>query len=194
MEATVATRSPATTAVRPKPFYRTLWGQVLIGVAIAIVVGYVWPTTGVAMQPLGNAFIRLITMVITLVIFSTIVTGIAGMDSMKKVGRVGGKALVYFEVMTTIALVVGLAVGILTAPGGGFNADAAALNADAVANYAGAAKAQTVTDFLIQIIPTTVTDAFARGNILSVVLVSLLFGFALSALGPKGKPMVKLLD
>lgn len=193
MEPTIATHPPVA-AARRKPFYRTLWGQVLIGVALAIVVGYISPETGVAMQPLGNAFIRLITMVITLVIFSTIVTGIAGMENMKKIGRVGGKALVYFEVMTTIALVVGLAVGLLTVPGGGFNADPATLDAGAVANYAGAAKAQTVTDYLIQIIPGTVIDAFAQGNILSVVLVSLLFGFALSALGPRGKPVVDVLD
>jgi aerobic C4-dicarboxylate transport protein len=194
MEATVATRPPAVAAARRKPFYLTLWGQVLIGVALAIVVGYISPETGVAMQPLGTGFIRLITMVITLVIFSTIVTGIAGMENMKKIGRVGGKALVYFEVMTTIALAVGLAVGLLTVPGGGFNADPATLDAGAVANYAGAAKAQTVTDYLLQIIPATVIDAFARGNILSVVLVSLLFGFALSALGPRGKPVVDVLD
>lgn len=193
MEPTIATHPPVA-AARRKPLYRTLWGQVLIGVALAIVVGYISPETGVAMQPLGNAFIRLITMVITLVIFSTIVTGIAGMENMKKIGRVGGKALVYFEVMTTIALVVGLAVGLLTVPGGGFNADPATLDAGAVANYAGAAKAQTVTDYLIQIIPGTVIDAFAQGNILSVVLVSLLFGFALSALGPRGKPVVDVLD
>jgi aerobic C4-dicarboxylate transport protein len=192
MEATVATRPAA--AARSKPFYLTLWGQVLIGVGLAIVVGYVSPDTGVAMQPLGTAFIRLITMVITLIIFCTIVAGIGGMDSMKKIGRVGGKALLYFEVMTTIALVLGLVVGILTAPGGSFNADPAALDAGAVANYAGAAKAQTVTDYLMQIIPTTVIDAFARGNILSVVFVSLLFGFALSALGPRGKPVVDVLD
>jgi len=193
MEATVATHPPVA-AARRKSFYRTLWGQVLIGVALAIVVGYVSPTTGEAMQPLGTGFIRLITMVITLVIFSTIVTGIASMDNMKKIGRVGGKALIYFEVMTTIALVVGLVVGLMTVPGGGFNADPASLDAGAVANYAGAAKAQTVTDYLLQIIPATVIDAFARGNILSVVLVSLLFGFALSALGPKGKPVVDVLD
>jgi aerobic C4-dicarboxylate transport protein len=146
------------------------------------------------MQPLGTAFIRLITMVITLVIFSTIVTGIAGMDSMKKIGRVGGKALIYFEVMTTVALVVGLAVALLTVPGGGFDADPASLDAGAVANYAGAAKAQTVTDYLIQIIPTSAIGAFASGSILSVVLVSLLFGFALSAIGPRGKPVVEVLD
>lgn len=195
MEASVATQSPAAkTAVRSKPFYRTLWGQVLLGVALAIVVGYVSPETGVAMQPLGTAFIRLITMIITLVIFTTIVTGIAGMENMKKIGRVGGKALVYFEVMTTIALALGLAVAIVTAPGGGFNADPASLDAGAVANYAGAAKAQTISDYLMQIIPTTVIDAFARGNILSVVFVSLLFGFALSALGSRGKPVVDVLD
>lgn len=195
MEATVAARPPArAVTARKKPFYRTLWGQVLLGVALAIAVGAISPTTGVAMQPLGAAFIRLITMVITLVIFTTIVTGVAGMENMKKIGRVGGKALVYFEVMTTIALVIGLAVALLTVPGGGFNADPASLDADAVANYAGAAKAQTVTDYLMQIIPTTVVDAFARGSILSVVFVSLLFGFALSALGPKGRPVVEVLD
>jgi aerobic C4-dicarboxylate transport protein len=195
MEATVATHPPAAAAAaRRKPFYRTLWGQVLIGVALAIVVGWVSPELGEAMQPLGTAFIRLITMVITLVIFSTIVTGIAGMESMKKIGRVGGKALIYFEVMTTVALVVGLAVGLMTVPGGGFNADPASLDAGAVANYAGAAKAQTVTDYLIQIIPTSAIGAFASGSILSVVLVSLLFGFALSALGPKGRPVVEILD
>jgi len=195
MEATVATRPPAAAAAaRRKPFYRTLWGQVLVGVALAIIVGSVSPETGVAMQPLGTGFIRLITMVITLVIFTTIVTGIAGMENMKKIGRVGGKALVYFEVMTTIALAVGLTVGLMTVPGGGFDADPASLDAGAVANYAGAAKAQTVTDYLMQIIPTTVIDAFARGNILSVVFVSLLFGFALSTLGPKGKPVVDVLD
>jgi len=193
MDATVATHPPAAVA-RSKPFYRTLWGQVLIGVALAIVLGYVSPETGEAMAPLGTGFIRLITMVITLVIFCTIVTGIAGMENLKKIGRVGGKALIYFEVMTTLALLIGLLVGILTVPGGGFDADPASLDAGAVANYAGAAKAQSVTDFLMQIIPTTVVDAFARGNILSVVLLSLLFGFALSTLGPRGKPVVEVLD
>jgi aerobic C4-dicarboxylate transport protein len=195
MEASVATHPPAAAAAaRRKPFYRTLWGQVLIGVALAIVVGWVSPETGEAMQPIGTAFIRLITMVITLVIFSTIVTGIAGMESMTKIGRVGGKALIYFEVMTTVALALGLAVGLMTVPGGGFNADPASLDAGAVANFAGAAKAQTVTDYLIQIIPTSAIGAFASGSILSVVLVSLLFGFALSAIGPKGKPVVDVLE
>ena len=195
MEATVATHPPvAAAAARRKPFYRSLWGQVLLGVAVGIVLGLVSPSTGEAMQPLGLAFIRLITMIIPLVIFCTIAAGIAGMDSMKKVGRVGGKALIYFEVATSLALVIGLAVGALTQPGAGFNADPATLNADAVAGYAGQAKAQTITDFLVQIIPTSVIEAFARGSILSVVFVSVLFGFALSTLGSRVKPLLDMLD
>lgn len=195
MEAT-ATVDAATAAAkaRSKPFYRTLWGQVLIAVAIGIIVGLVSPATGVAMQPLGVAFIRLITMIIPLVIFCTIAAGIAGMESMKKVGRVGGKALIYFEVATSLALIIGLVAGALTQPGAGFNADPATLDADAVAGYAGQAKAQTITDFLVQIIPTSVIEAFARGSILSVVFVSVLFGFALSSLGQKVKPLLDMLD
>ena len=195
MEATASTGPKAATAgARRKPFYRSLWGQVLLGVCIAIVLGYLSPTTGEAMRPLGDAFIRLITMVITLVIFCTIAAGIAGMENMKKVGRVGGKALIYFEVATSLALIIGLAVGALTQPGAGFNVDAAALDSEAVKGYAGQAQAQTVTDFLLRIIPTTVIDAFASGSILSVVLVSVLFGFALSALGPRVKPLLDMLD
>jgi aerobic C4-dicarboxylate transport protein len=195
MEATVATHPPvAAAAARRKPFYRSLWGQVLIGVAAGIVLGLVSPSSGEAMQPLGLAFIRLITMIIPLVIFCTIAAGIAGMESMKKVGRVGGKALIYFEVATSLALVIGLAVGAFTQPGAGFNADPTTLNADAVAGYAGQAKAQTITDFLVQIIPTSVIEAFARGSILSVVFVSVLFGFALSTLGSRVKPLLDMLD
>ena len=167
--------------------------QVLAGVGIAIILGYASPATAVAMKPLGDAFIRLITMIITLVIFCTLVTGIAGMDDMKKVGRVGGKALVYFEVVSSLALLVGLLVGNLVHPGGAFNVDPATLDAGAVAQYAGQAKAQSVTDFVIHIIPNTVVDAFAKGDILQVLLVSLLFGFALSMAGPRCKPLVDAL-
>lgn len=184
----------AAARARTKPFYLTLWGQVLIGVALAIVVGYLWPDAAVAMQPLGAAFIRLISMVITLVIFCTIAAGIAGMESIKRVGRVGGKALIYFEVMTSIALIIGLVVAAVTQPGAGFNVDPAALDAEAVSNYANQAKAQTVTEFLLQIIPTSVVEAFARGSILSVVFVSVVFGFALSSLGARVKPLVDVLD
>src|SRR5690242_12572168 len=144
---------------RKKPFYATLWGQVLIGVAIGIILGYVRPQTAVAMKPLGDAFIRVISMIITLVIFCTIVTGIAGMGDLKKVGRIGGKALLYFEVVSTIALLIGLVIGNVVQPGAGFNANPASLNAAAVANYAGAAKTQTITDFLMHIIPTAGVDA-----------------------------------
>lgn len=177
-----------------KPFYRSLWGQVLIAVALAIALGYVRPDTGVAMRPLGDAFIRLITMVITLVIFCTIVSGIAGMGDLKKVGRVGGKALLYFETVSNVALLIGLVVGNLVQPGAGFNVDPATLDATAVAGFAGQAQAQSVTDFLLQIIPATVVDAFARGSILGVVLVSILFGAALASAGAKGKPVLDVID
>jgi aerobic C4-dicarboxylate transport protein len=189
-----ATNEPeASTAPRKKPFYTSLSFQVLAGVAIAIILGYARPATAAAMKPLGDAFIRLITMIITLVIFCTLVTGIAGMDDMKKVGRVGGKALLYFEVVSSLALLVGLLVGNLVHPGSAFNIDPKTLDAGAVAQYAGQAKAQSVTEFIIHIIPNTVVDAFAKGDILQVLLVSLLFGFALSMAGPRCKPLVDAL-
>jgi len=168
--------------------------QVLLGVAIAIILGHVSPASAVAMKPLGDAFIRLITMIITLVIFCTLVTGIAGMEDMKKVGRVGGKALLYFEAVSTLALLIGLVVGNVVRPGSGFDVDPATLDAKAVAEYAGQAKTQSITEFLVHIIPNTVVDAFTRGDILQVLLVSLLFGFALSLAGPRSKPLVDLLD
>lgn len=179
---------------KQQPFYRTLWGQVLVAVAVAIVLGHFWPDTGIAMKPFGDAFIRAISMIITVVIFCTVVTGIAGMGDMRKVGRVGGKALLYFEIVSTLALAIGLIVGNLIPTGAGFNADPSTLDASAVKNYAGQAEAQTVTDFLMQIIPATVVDAFARGSILGVVLVSLLFGLALSRAGEKGKPLLAMID
>jgi len=193
--ATVITHTaPAAATAARKPFYKTLWGQVLLGVAVAIVLGYAAPATAQAMRPLGDAFIRLITMVISLVIFCTVAAGIAGMDSIKKVGRVGGKALLYFEILTSLALLIGLLVGALTQPGAGFNATPTAGDATAVAGYAGQAKAQTVTDFLVNIIPNSIVGAFAGGSILNVILVSLLVGFALSSLGPKAKPVTDVLE
>jgi aerobic C4-dicarboxylate transport protein len=162
--------------------------------ALALAMGYISPTKAVAMKPLGDAFIRLISMVITLIIFCTVVSGIAGMEDMRKVGRVGGKALLYFEVISTLALLVGLVVGNVIQTGRGFNADPATLNAHEVSAYAGQAKAQTLTDFLMHIIPTTVVDAFAKGDILEVLFVALLFGFALSAAGPRGRPLLDLVN
>ena len=176
------------------PFYRVLWVQVLVAIALAIVLGYVDPARAIAMKPLGDAFIRLISMVITLVIFCTVVTGIAGMENLKKVGRVGGLALLYFEIVSTLALLIGLVVGNVVRPGDGFNVNVSTLDARAVADYAGQARGQTITDFLMHIIPTTVVDAFAKGDILEVVLVALLFGFALSAVGERARALVNLIE
>jgi aerobic C4-dicarboxylate transport protein len=185
---------PPAAAVRKKPFYASLWVQVLLAIVFAIAFGYLSPTEAMAMKPLGDGFIRLITMIISLIIFCTVVSGIASMQDMKKVGRVGGKALLYFEVVSTLALFIGLVIGNLVHPGSGFNVDAANLDAKAVAEYAGQAKAQSVTEFLLHIIPNTIVDAFAKGDILQVVFVAILFGLALSALGDRGKPLVTLLD
>lgn len=146
------------------------------------------------MKPLGDAFIRMITMIITVMIFCTVVTGIAGMQDLRKVGRVGGKALLYFEIVSTLALAVGVLVGNVVHPGSGFNVNPATLDTRAVSDYAGQAKAQTVTDFAMHIIPNTIVDAFAKGDILEVVFVSILFGFAMSAAGAHAKPLVTLLE
>jgi aerobic C4-dicarboxylate transport protein len=175
---------------RKKAFYASTSAQVLFAVAAAIALGYLRPATAIAMKPLGDGFIRLITMIITLVIFCTVVTGIAGMEDLKKVGRVGGKALLYFELVSTLALFIGLAAGNIVQPGSAFNVNAAKLDARAVAEYAGQAKAQSVSEFLMHIIPNTVVDAFSKGDILQVLLVSVLFGFALSAAGPRSKPLL----
>jgi aerobic C4-dicarboxylate transport protein len=188
--ATIDVASPP----QKKPFYTGLSFQVLAGVALAVILGYVSPATAVSMKPLGDVFIRMITMIITLVIFCTLVTGIAGMEDMKKVGRVGGKALLYFELVSTMALLIGLLVGNLAHPGSGFNIDPKTLDARAVAEYAGQAKAQTITDFLVHIIPNTIVDAFSRGDILQVLLVSVLFGFALSIAGPRCKPLLDVME
>src|SRR3977135_430431 len=145
--------------------------QVLIAIAIAVAFGYFSPVNAVKMKPLGDGFIRLITMIITLVIFCTVVSGIAGMQDIKKIGRVGGKALLYFEIVSTLALLLGLVVGNLVHPGAGLNVNPATLDAKAVSDYAGQARSQNAIEFLLHIIPTTVVDAFARGDILQVLFV-----------------------
>jgi aerobic C4-dicarboxylate transport protein len=183
-----------TPARRKKPLYLNPTAQVLFAVAAAVVLGYFRPATAMAMKPLGDGFIRLITMIITLIIFCTVVTGIAGMEDMKKVGRVGGKALIYFEVVSTLALLIGLGVGNFVQPGAGFNVNPATLDAKAVADYAGQAKAQSVSDFVLHIVPSTVVDAFAKGDILQVLLISILFGFAVSVMGARGKPLMELFE
>ena len=185
---------PTAQPAHGKPFYANLWVQVLMAIVLAVAFGYLNPAKAIAMKPLGDGFIRLITMIISLIIFCTVVSGIASMQDLKKVGRVGGKALLYFEAVSTLALVIGLIVGNLAHPGSGFNVTAANLDAKSVADYAGQAKAQTVTDFLLHIIPNTIVDAFAKGDILQVVFVAILFGLALSTLGDRGKTLVTLLD
>jgi aerobic C4-dicarboxylate transport protein len=184
-----AANTPAAAPAVRRPFYKILYVQVLFAIAVGIGLGYYEPKTAVEMKPLGDAFIKLIRMAIGLVIFLTIVSGIAGMESLKKVGRVGGKALVYFEVVSTLALIIGIVVGNYVRPGDGFNADPSKLDAGAVAAYAGKAKEQTITEFLMNIIPNTVIDAFARGDILPIILVSLVFGYALSRLGERCRPV-----
>src|ERR1700686_2020371 len=136
---------------RRKPFYGSLWVQVLIAMVVALALGYFAPARAIAMKPLGDAFIRAISMIITLIIFCTVVNGIAGMENLKKVGRVGGMALLYFEVVSTSALLIGLVVGNVVHPGSGFNVNVATLDAKSVADYAGQAKAQSVTEFLMHI-------------------------------------------
>ncbi|MED5618657.1 dicarboxylate/amino acid:cation symporter [Ideonella sp. BN130291] len=169
-----------------KPLYQSLYLQVIIAIAIGVLVGQFWPATGEAMKPLGDAFIKLIKMMIAPIIFCTVVVGIAGMEDMKKVGKTGGLALLYFEIFSTIALVVGLLIVNLVQPGVGMNVDPHSLDTKSVAAYTGPGKMQTTTDFLLNVIPSTVVDAFAKGEILQVLLFSVLFGFALHRFGGRG--------
>src|SRR5450631_4538769 len=168
------------------PIYKSLYVQVLTAIIIGVLLGHFYPDTGAAMKPLGDGFIKLIKMIIAPIIFCTVVTGIAGMEDMKKVGRVGGKALLYFEVVSTIALIIGLVVVNTLKPGVGMNIDVTSLDTKALASYTTAAKQQGTVDFLLNVIPTTVVDAFAKGEILQVLLFSVLFGFALQRLKPRG--------
>jgi len=176
------------------PLYRSLYAQVLFSIVLAVVVGNFFPAFAVDMKPLGDGFIKLIRMMIALVVFCTVVSGVSHMGDMRKVGRVGGRALIYFEVVSTFALLIGVVVGNVLQPGAGFNADPAKLDAKAIAGYAGQAREQTVSDFLLNIIPSTFTDAFARGDILPVVLLSLLVGYALTVLGKRADPVRVFVD
>jgi len=180
--------------MKTKRFYQHLYVQVLTAIAIGVVLGNFFPETGVAMKPFGDGFIKLIKMIITPVIFCTVVTGIAGMEDMKKVGRVGAKALLYFEVITSLALAIGLIVVNVIRPGDGFNADVTKLDTKALVAFTTQAKSHSTVDFLLNIIPSSVVDAFAKGDILQVLVFAILFGFALSALGEKGKAVYRLTD
>jgi aerobic C4-dicarboxylate transport protein len=169
-----------------KPLYRSLYFQVLTAIIVGVVLGHFYPDTGAAMKPLGDGFIKLIKMIIAPIIFCTVVVGIAGMEDMKKVGKTGGLALLYFEIVSSIALVVGLSIVNFIAPGAGMNVDPSTLDTRGIAAYTGPGKMQSTTDFLLNIIPGSVVDAFAKGEILQVLLFSVMFGFALHKFGGRG--------
>jgi aerobic C4-dicarboxylate transport protein len=174
-------------------YLRSLYLQVLLAIVAGIIFGHLQPDLGATLKPLGDAFIKLIKMLIGPIIFTTVVAGIGGMGDLKAVGRVGLKALIYFEVVTTLALIIGLVVANVFTPGVGIHATAASLDPGAVSSYAKAASNLSTVDWLLHLIPNTFVSAFVEGDILQVLLVALLFGFALAHLGPKGKIIVTLL-
>lgn len=176
------------------PFYRSLYVQVLTAIALGAALGHFAPSTGAAMKPLGDGFIRLIKMIIAPVIFCTVVQGIAGSEDMKRVGRTGGLALLYFEVVSTLALIIGLLVVNVLGPGKGMNVDVKTLDATAVAAYAGPGKMESVKDFLLHLIPVTIVDAFAKGEILQVLLIAILFGIALQKIGGRVSVVYALIE
>jgi aerobic C4-dicarboxylate transport protein len=168
-------------------WHRILYVQVVAAIVAGVVVGHFWPETAVALKPIGDGFIKLIKMLVAPIVFCTIVNGIAGMRDLKKVGRVGGKALLYFEVVSTLALAIGLIVANTLKPGAGFNVDPHTLDPGKVAEYTQRAHATTLTGYLLDLIPATVLDPFAHGDMLQVLLLGILFGFAIAALGDKGE-------
>ena len=184
----------ASLATHHRPWYRHLYVQVLCAIAIGILLGVTYPDLAAQMKPLGDAFIKLIKMLIAPIIFCTVVHGIASMGDMRKVGLVGLKALVYFEVMTTVALIIGLIIVNLWRPGAGMNIDPATLDTKAIATYTAQAGEQSTVEFLLHIIPATVVGAFADGEILQVLLIAILFAFSLHWLGDRGKPLLSLID
>ena len=169
-----------------KPWYRSLYLQVITAIVIGVLLGHFYPQTGEAMKPLGDGFIKLIKMIIAPIIFCTVVVGIAGMEDMKKVGKTGGLALLYFEIVSSIALVVGLVIVNIVQPGTGMNVDVKALDTKSIAAYTGPGKMQGTVEFLLNVIPNTIVDAFAKGEILQVLLFAVMFGFALHKFGGRG--------
>jgi aerobic C4-dicarboxylate transport protein len=177
-----------------QPFYKNLYFQVLVAIAIGVILGYLKPGVGAEMKPFGDGFIKLIKMMIAPIIFCTVVLGISGMENMKAVGKTGALALLYFEVLSTVALVIGLIIVNVVHPGGGMNVSAASLDAKSVAAYSGPGKMQTTTGFILDIIPDTIVGAFTKGDILSVLFFAILFGFALHMVGDKGKEVHTVLE
>jgi aerobic C4-dicarboxylate transport protein len=190
MQASTATRA----AAPRKPLYTHLYVQVLTAIAIGILLGHFYPSLGEQMKPLGDGFIKLIKMMIAPIIFCTVVHGIASMEDMKKVGRVGLKALIYFEVVTTLALIVGLVVVNVLQPGVGMNVDPRAIDTKSIQVYTTKAGQQSTVEFLMHIIPNTVIGAFAEGEILQVLFFAILFAFGLHLMGERGKPVIALID
>jgi aerobic C4-dicarboxylate transport protein len=179
-------KTPDAPAPRKLPIYRSLYAQVITAVVIGVLLGYFYPKLGAEMKPLGDGFIKLIKMMIAPIIFCTVVIGIAGMEDMKKVGKTGGLALLYFEVVSTFALIIGLVLVNVIQPGSGMNIDASTLDTKGIAAYTGPGKMASTTEFLMGIIPNTLVDAFAKGEILQVLLIAVLFGFALHRFGGRG--------
>ena len=188
------TSTATTTTALRKPLYKHLYTQVLIAIAFGILLGYFYPQLGEQMKPLGDGFIKLIKMLIAPIIFCTVVHGIASMEDMKKVGRVGLKALIYFEVTTTLALIVGLLIVNLLQPGVGMNVDTRAIDTKSIQIYTTKAGQESTVDFLMHIIPNTVVGAFAEGEIIQVLFFAILFAFGLFILGERGKPLLNLID
>jgi aerobic C4-dicarboxylate transport protein len=184
----------AASAAHRRKWYRHLYAQVLTAIVIGALLGQFYPSLATAMKPFGDAFIAAIRMVIAPIIFCTVVHGIASMQDMKKVGRVGLKALIYFEVMTTIALIVGLVIVNLWQPGAGVHADAAALDAKSIQSFTAAAQKQGAADYLLHIIPLSAVGAFAEGEVVQVLFFAILFAFALSFLGERGRPLLSIID
>ncbi|MBX9684319.1 MAG: cation:dicarboxylase symporter family transporter, partial [Hyphomicrobium sp.] len=176
------------------PFYKNLYVQVLAAIALGVLLGHFQPAIGEAMKPLGDGFIKLIKMLIAPIIFVTVVHGISSMQDLKQVGRVGLKALIYFEIVTTLALAIGLIVGNLVQPGAGMNIDLTSIDTKGIEGFVAKSKDQSTVGFLLEIIPSTFVGAFAEGNILQVLLIAILFAFGLQALGTRGEPLVGLID
>ena len=188
------TAETASRAGLPAPIYTHLYVQVLAAIFAGIALGHFAPATGEAMKPLGDGFIKLIKMIIAPIIFVTVVHGIASMRDLKKVGRVGVKALIYFEIVTTLALAIGLIVANFVQPGAGMNIDPATIDTKGIETFVAKSKDQSTIQFLLDIIPATFLGAFAEGNILQVLLIAILFAFGLQALGSRGEPLVALID
>jgi len=177
-----------------RPLYKSLYVQVIAAELIGVLLGHYAPETAVKLKPLGDGFIRLVKMMLAPIIFCTVVIGIAGMEDLKKVGKTGGLALIYFEIVSTLALVVGLVVVNLLQPGTGMHVDPATLDTQSIANYTASGKSMSAIDFLMNVIPTTVVEAFAKGEILQVLLFALLFGFALHHTGGRNTRLYELIE